>query len=277
MTLPFHPLADLFPLIEGAEFDGLVASIKENGQREPIVVFGGAILDGRNRYRACAAAEVEPHIKEFTGTDPVKFVVDVNVRRRHLNETQRAMIAARIAAMSVGRPQKNVDMSTISIPSQEQAAEMMNVSRDTVAMARKVLTEGTDEEIMAAEKGQAAVTTIARQIRANKPSDQRKNIRNNGGQSAIGKNPERIALLRLRGRIWGQLRDALNNLTSLPLPCDVVSIARSSNKSGIVDAKLLNALEWLEGFSDAWTNKATLKDRNDNGDAAVGDRVAGTQ
>jgi hypothetical protein len=28
MSLPFHPLANIFPLIEGGEFEQLVASIK---------------------------------------------------------------------------------------------------------------------------------------------------------------------------------------------------------------------------------------------------------
>ena len=34
--LEAHPLANLFPLIEGEEFDTLVASIKRNGLREKI-------------------------------------------------------------------------------------------------------------------------------------------------------------------------------------------------------------------------------------------------
>jgi ParB-like chromosome segregation protein Spo0J len=101
--MEFHELANLFPLIEGAEFDGLVASIRDNGLREgsPIIVFEGKILDGRNRYLACKEAGVMAVAEDFEGTveEARQFVIDANLRRRHLDASQRAMIAAKLATL----------------------------------------------------------------------------------------------------------------------------------------------------------------------------------
>ena len=63
-SVVFHPFADIFPLLEGEEFDRFVEDIRQNGQRETIVKTpDNRVLDGRNRYRACLAAGVEPSSK----------------------------------------------------------------------------------------------------------------------------------------------------------------------------------------------------------------------
>ena len=56
-----YPFANLFPLIEGADFTRLVTDIKENSLREPIMTTcDGRIIDGRDRYRAYVAASIAP-------------------------------------------------------------------------------------------------------------------------------------------------------------------------------------------------------------------------
>jgi hypothetical protein len=65
-----HPFAALFPELPAEGLALLVRDIKERGQIEPIILYKGLILDGRNRYRACKCkvAGVEPRIEEFNAT-----------------------------------------------------------------------------------------------------------------------------------------------------------------------------------------------------------------
>src|SRR5712692_7718093 len=63
-----HAVAELFPMLRGRAFEELAADIKKNGLREPILLDAeGRIVDGRNRYRACLAAGVEPRFVEWQG------------------------------------------------------------------------------------------------------------------------------------------------------------------------------------------------------------------
>jgi hypothetical protein len=113
--LGFHPAADLLPLLGGQEFESLVADVRAHGLREPIVLLDDAILDGRNRYRACLAAGLEPRFEQWKPRDErdtaVAFVLSRNLVRRPLSESQRAMVAARASTwppvslpVSDGRP-----------------------------------------------------------------------------------------------------------------------------------------------------------------------------
>jgi N6-adenosine-specific RNA methylase IME4 len=156
--LKFHPLADIFPLIEGAEFSDLVADIRTHGLHEPVVLFEGKILDGRNRYRACVEAGTECRFETYQGKDPVGYVVSLNLRRRHLNESQRAMVAAKLATMKQGA---RTDLSPIGEKSQADAAMLLNVGKRSVERAAEVRESGAPELVRAVERGDVSVSAAA--------------------------------------------------------------------------------------------------------------------
>src|SRR5215471_3606298 len=90
-----HPVAALFPSLEGADFDQFVADIREHGLREPIKTWNGVLIDGRNRERACKAAGIEPRHKEIKFADEyeaIAYIISENLHRRHLDTGQRAML-----------------------------------------------------------------------------------------------------------------------------------------------------------------------------------------
>jgi hypothetical protein len=78
----------------------------------------------RNRYRACIEAGIEPIFKDHDGADPLAYVISLNLRRRHLDESQRAMVAARIATLQDGQRQAG---QLAEVPTQEEAARMLGV------------------------------------------------------------------------------------------------------------------------------------------------------
>lgn len=175
-----HSYAELFPLLTGAEFDALVASIRADGLLEPVWLYEGAILDGRNRARACEAAGVEVATREYTGTDPLGFVVAQNLHRRHLNETQRSFIGAKLANLGVGRPKETVGIPTIS---QESAAKMLNVSRSSVNEANRVIEKAAPEVVAACEAGALRLNTAVK-LAAEPPEAQRAALAVTGGDKS---------------------------------------------------------------------------------------------
>ncbi|SDC25107.1 ParB-like nuclease domain-containing protein [Actinokineospora iranica] len=163
----------------GAAFAELVRDIAEHGLTEPIVRDAdGRIVDGRNRYRACAEAGVQPDYVVFTG-EPWRYVVSTNLHRRHLTDNQRAVIAAKIAERARGergpaRDPKDVPDGTSfdRPPSREEAADLLNVSLRQVSRARQVVKHGTESLQAAVESGTVPVTTAARVAAELPPTEQ---------------------------------------------------------------------------------------------------------
>lgn len=159
--LEFHPLANIFPLIQGKEFDDLVSSIKDSKLEEPICLYEGKILDGRNRYRACYLAGVEPRFKDFHGDDPLAYVFNHNLHRRHLDESQRAMVARRLANMQHGGDRRSDQSANWPLVSIAEAAERLNVSERSIKRAGVVQDKGIPELVAAVDNKQVPVSRAA--------------------------------------------------------------------------------------------------------------------
>lgn len=91
-----HPVADLFPMLADDELAELAEDIQQRGLLQAIVLDAdGRVLDGRNRLAACKRAGVEPRFETYTGDDPDGYALSVNVQRRSLTKSQRAMLIAK--------------------------------------------------------------------------------------------------------------------------------------------------------------------------------------
>ena len=167
----FHPTANLFPLMEGEHLAALAEDIRANGLREAIIMYQGLILDGRNRHMACERVGVTPGYVHVECDDPLAYVLSKNLHRRHLNESQRAMVAARLAKLDRGRP-SNASSEAISQP---DAAKLLNVSRSTVQRAAMVRDNAAPELAARVERGEMPVS-LAAKLAANLSEEQQREL-----------------------------------------------------------------------------------------------------
>jgi ParB-like chromosome segregation protein Spo0J len=154
----FHRLADLFPLMQGTEFDLFKEDVRRNGLLEPILLYEGAVLDGRNRLRACIEAGVPIRTVELVGSDPLSSVISANLSRRHLTTRERAEAAARLSNLPVGRPGENTPNGGIS---QADAAKLFNVSLRSVQRAATARRCANPEPIEKVVNGKTSVLAAA--------------------------------------------------------------------------------------------------------------------
>ncbi len=171
-----HPVAGLFPFIEGAAFREFVADIRTNGQREPVVLDKrGRLMDGRNRARACQVLGIDVIEKVYDGDDSPEgeqaWILSHNVHRRHLTESQRAMVAARLADMRQGARTDLPSIDGRSGVKQADAAAALKVGPASVGRANAVLKSGDADLIRAVDSGETTVSKAARQVREKSKSE----------------------------------------------------------------------------------------------------------
>lgn len=135
-ALKFHPLAELLPMMSGEELACLTDDIDANGQREPIVLFEGKILDGRNRYAACLKLQRKPVTRNFDpkkeGT-PLSYIVS-KATHRHMTDSQKACAAVTIqdelAKQTTARSQANLRPGTSSRSGKESDKRVFGKTRE---------------------------------------------------------------------------------------------------------------------------------------------------
>lgn len=179
-----HPAADIFPEMMPEEFTALKADIMQHGQHEPIIAYDDyshgpakVIIDGRHRYKACTELGIDPIFApswQGNHSDITALVISLNLHRRHLSESQRAMLAAelkplfeeeakrrQVASLKQNTVSLNLDERKQPLNSAAEAAKLTNVSRSAVFHAQTVKDKAAPEVIQAVKIGHVAVSDAA--------------------------------------------------------------------------------------------------------------------
>ena len=162
--MEYHQIANIFPMMGEQELEELADDIMENGLHQPIVMYQGQILDGRNRYQACLLSGLEPEFAQYEGDDPLNYVLSLNLHRRHLTASQRASLGVEIANMTSGRRTDLEPSAKLREVSQSEAAERLDVSERYVNEAKKIQRESPDhfEKI---KSGELTIQQVKRELK----------------------------------------------------------------------------------------------------------------
>lgn len=163
---PFHPLAAMFPPMTDGEFSALVEDIRQHGQKEPVLMFEGLVVDGRHRWSACAVLCIEPQSMEWSGDEEalIRHIVSTNLHRRHLSPTDRALLAVSYANLPRGTNRHSVldpsrDGSSLR---QRDAAALFGVSDASITRAKRIAAKGSQELVAALRGGEISLAEAAR-------------------------------------------------------------------------------------------------------------------
>jgi len=223
-SLKLHPLAEAFPAMTKDEFRALLEDIHVHGLHDPITLYEGKILDGRHRYMACTQMRRDIECVEYTGDNPLSFVISKNEKRRHLTPSQLAMVAGKLATFAArGSNQFRMvatEGSSRELPSKPLTiaaiAENLNVGQATIKRAKVVVEQGSEETIEAVSSGHLSVN-IAETIVKNVPRDEQTALMLLPEREIIAKAREinaRNNILRRQERM-GMLQERVNNNTAL--------------------------------------------------------------
>lgn len=196
--LTYHPIANIFPLLNEEDLSRLADDIRKHGLLEPIMLFEDMVLDGRNRCTACKIAGVEPEFYEFEGThgEAVEFVWSMNFIRRQLDPGQAAVAHAKrekydleyaakvekIKAEAAKRKKATLKQGDKKAPVSQLVDERgdPNATRTDAALARtagtnrryleaaRTMLDESPERLEAVEKGEKTLSQVIREVNREK-------------------------------------------------------------------------------------------------------------
>jgi 16S rRNA G966 N2-methylase RsmD len=140
--------AGLVPEMSASDYEALKLDIKERGLLVRITVNGqGVIIDGHHRYRACQELGIKCSyvVKEFENELLEKlFVIDSNLKRRHLNSFQRAELALKEKPIleEIAKRQmltgKSLDLNQSRVDTNKEIGKRIGLSKDTIRKVEKI-------------------------------------------------------------------------------------------------------------------------------------------
>ena len=188
MSLRVNPEYEkLLPKMSDEEFAELKASIQAEGQHYPIVANEDLeVLDGYHRFKACIELDIEPDFEVRKFEDKLvekKFVIEANLRRRHLNKFQLVELGVPLLEIEKalakkrqalgGKMGRNIQLGLApddakpvfkKIKATAAVAKKVGVSTRTFERGKKILEKASEEDKQKLREGKASIVKVYREL-----------------------------------------------------------------------------------------------------------------
>lgn len=176
-----HPFCLAFRRANTQELTEIVASMQAYGydQEQPITLYEGKILDGSARDKAAEMTNIKAVYVEFIGDEDeaIAFVLRRNKARKHMNNGELNLAAARLVTAKKGRPKLNLDaganlFSRSNLKTRKMVAEASGQSLSMIDKTRLVLCHAAPNIIAMIEAGEVSSALACAAITGMKKEDQ---------------------------------------------------------------------------------------------------------
>lgn len=187
MSLRVNPVYEkMLPRMTEEEFAQLKESIESDGQHYPIIVNEDLeVLDGHHRYRACVELGIEPDFEVRHFDDKLlekKFVIEANLRRRHLNNFQLVELAVPLMEVEKalakqrrsqgGKLGRDIQLGLApddakpveKAKTAEQVAKKAGLSTRTLERGKRILEDASEEDKERLREGKTSIAQVYRQV-----------------------------------------------------------------------------------------------------------------
>jgi hypothetical protein len=141
-----HQIGQCWPPLSEEEFSNLKATAKNNpGEKPPVILYEGKILDGWHWYKACQEVKIAPTFEQFNGDqDPTEFVANRHKGRRHLTPHDAAAVASKLAPLRKGAPIGSTNAAKDKL---NASSEVFNLNQQPEAVTKSKHAKGALESV----------------------------------------------------------------------------------------------------------------------------------
>ena len=173
----------LIPPLTGEEYAGLEESIRREGCRDALVLWGDTLIDGHNRFEICTRHGIPFDTVQMdfqTRDDVIVWIIKNQFGRRNLPAYERARLALRLKPVIAEKAKEHqgerTDICQKSdrsiIDTKKELAKAAGVSHDTIAKVEKIEAKAAPEVKEQLRSGEISINQAYNTIRLSEKKEQ---------------------------------------------------------------------------------------------------------